>query len=127
MVVRDIAERLRKDGVKVWFDEWVLIQGPVQAAGYLCERIDFSSFTGDVVARIKSRIETASLVIADLSGANPNVYLEVGYAWGKDKPTLFLSNNSDSLKFDLKTQRCIIYKTINELAKRLQTDLETVL
>jgi hypothetical protein len=26
-VVRDIAERLRKDGVKVWFDEWVLKPG----------------------------------------------------------------------------------------------------
>ena len=23
-VVRDVAERLRKDGLKVWFDEWVL-------------------------------------------------------------------------------------------------------
>lgn len=26
-VVRDVAERLRKDGVKVWFDEWVLQPG----------------------------------------------------------------------------------------------------
>lgn len=26
-VVRDMAERLRKDGVKVWFDEWVLKSG----------------------------------------------------------------------------------------------------
>jgi hypothetical protein len=26
-VVRDVAERLRKDGVKVWFDEWVLKPG----------------------------------------------------------------------------------------------------
>ena len=26
-VVRDIAERLKKDGVKVWFDEWVLKPG----------------------------------------------------------------------------------------------------
>src|SRR5215210_8662485 len=26
-VVRDVAERLRKDGVKVWFDEWVLKSG----------------------------------------------------------------------------------------------------
>ncbi len=103
------------------------IQGPVQEAGYLCERIDFSSFTGDVVARIRSRIETASLIIADLTGANPNVYLEVGYAWGKDKPTLFVSNNADSLKFDLKTQRCIIYKSINELAKKLRADLDALL
>ena len=26
-VVRNIAERLREDGVKVWFDEWVLKPG----------------------------------------------------------------------------------------------------
>ena len=26
-VVRDVAERLKKDGVKVWFDEWVLNPG----------------------------------------------------------------------------------------------------
>ena len=26
-IVRDIAERLRADGVKVWFDEWVLKPG----------------------------------------------------------------------------------------------------
>jgi hypothetical protein len=26
-VVRDVAERLRKDGIKVWFDEWVLKPG----------------------------------------------------------------------------------------------------
>ena len=23
-VVRELAERLRKDGLKVWFDEWVM-------------------------------------------------------------------------------------------------------
>ena len=27
LVVRDIAERLRQDGVKVWFDKWVLQPG----------------------------------------------------------------------------------------------------
>ena len=26
-VVRDVAERLRKDGLKVWFDEWALKPG----------------------------------------------------------------------------------------------------
>jgi hypothetical protein len=62
------------------------IQGPVNAVGYLCERIDMTAVTGDVLARIKSRIETAELVIADLTGANANVYLEVGYAWGKGRP-----------------------------------------
>jgi hypothetical protein len=99
------------------------IQGPVNAAGYLCERVDMITFTGDILARIKTRIETASLVIADLTGANPNVYLEVGYAWGKDRPTLLIAKKGDLLKFDVQSQRCLIYKNIADLAKRLEADL----
>jgi hypothetical protein len=99
------------------------IQGPVNAAGYLCERMDMVSFTGDILARIKSRIETAALVIADLSGANANVYLEVGYAWGRDRPTLLLVRKKDDLTFDVRGQRCIVYENIVDLANKLQADL----
>lgn len=99
------------------------IQGPVNSAGYLCERVDMAIFTGDILTRIKSRIETAALVVADLTGANPNVYLEVGYAWGKDRPTLLLAKKSDELKFDVRGQRCIVYKNIADLAKKLEADL----
>lgn len=99
------------------------IQGPVNAAGYLCERVDMSTFTGDILTRIKSRIETAALVVADLTGANANVYLEVGYAWGKDRPTLLVAKKSGELKFDVSGQRCIMYKNIADLAKKLETDL----
>jgi hypothetical protein len=67
------------------------IQGPANVSGYLCERVDMASFTGDILGRIKDRIETASLVIADITGGNANVYLEIGYAWGKDRPTLLVA------------------------------------
>jgi hypothetical protein len=99
------------------------IQGPVNAAGFLCERVDMATFTGDILTRIKSRIETAALIVADLTGANPNVYLEVGYAWGKDRPTLLLTKKSDELKFDVRGQRCLVYKNIADLAKKLEADL----
>src|SRR5882724_3446447 len=99
------------------------IQQPVNEAGFLCERADMTTFTGDILARIKSRIETAALVIADLTGANPNVYLEVGYAWGKDRSTLLLSKQSDELKFDVRGQRTLVYKSISDLAKKLEADL----
>jgi hypothetical protein len=102
------------------------IQGTVNAAGYLCERVDMDRFTGDILGRIKNRIETAALVIADLTGSNPNVYLEVGYAWGKGRPTLLLSQNLEELTFDVKSQRCILYKTIKELAKKLEADLSAM-
>jgi hypothetical protein len=102
------------------------IQGPINGAGYLCERVDMATFTGDILDRIKSRIETAALVVADLTGANPNVYLEVGYAWGKSRPTLLLVRKADELKFDVRGQRCIAYENIVDLAKKLQADLATL-
>ena len=102
------------------------IQSPVNAAGYLCERVDLTTFTGDIIARIRSRIETASLVIDDLTGANPNVYLEVGYAWGKNRPTLLIAKKDNELKFDVQGQRCLIYKSISGLEKKLETYLASL-
>lgn len=99
------------------------IQGPANAAGYLCERVDMTTFTGDILARIKSRIDTAALVIADLTGGNPNVYLEVGYAWGRNRHTLLLAREGDDLKFDVRGQRCIHYESIADLAEKLAKDL----
>jgi len=102
------------------------IQGAVNAAGFLCERADLSSFTGDVMEWVKKRITSATLVIADLSSANPNVYLEVGYAWGCGRPTVLLVKNTADLKFDVKGQRCLVYKKIKDLEESLQKELETL-
>jgi hypothetical protein len=92
---------------------------PVNAAGCLCERCDRSVFTGDVLDRIKKRISSATLVVADMTGANPNVYLEVGFAWGKDVPTLLVAKKGEELQFDVKTHRCLYYKNISDLRRQL--------
>lgn len=99
------------------------IQGPVNAAGFLCERMDMTTYTGDILTWIKARIETAAMVIADLTGANANVYLEVGYAWGKERPTLLLAKKGEKLEFDVIGQRSIIYEDISDLAEKLSVDL----
>jgi len=100
------------------------IQGAANAAGFLCERADLSSFTGDVIQWVKTRIASASLVVADLSEANPNVYLEVGYAWGCSRPTVLLVKDTAQLKFDVRGQRCLVYKKIKDLEALLRTELE---
>lgn len=102
------------------------IQAPVNAAGYLCERLDLTPFVGDILARIKQRIETASVVIAELTTANPNVFLEVGYAWGKSRPTILLARSADDLPFDVQGQRCLVYKRIRDLEEALTRELEGV-
>ena len=100
------------------------IEAPVHAAGMLCERVDQASFTGHILDQIRERIETASVVIADLTGANPNVYLEVGYAWGKGRPTILLVQDVSDLRFDVKSQRCLVYDRIIDLARLLSTELQ---
>jgi hypothetical protein len=102
------------------------IQRAVNSAGYLCERADLASFTGDVNAWVKERIDSASLLVADLSTANPNVYLEVGYAWGKGIPTVLLSAQAEDLHFNVKGQRCLIYKSIQSLEELLMRELKNL-
>lgn len=99
------------------------IKGPVNEAGLLCERVDMAVFTGDILERIKERIETACLVVADLTGSNPNVYLEVGYAWGCRRPTLLIARGHDDLKFDVRSHRCIAYSSIRDLREQLRAEL----
>lgn len=100
------------------------ISSAVRSAGYLCERADLSSFTGDVMQWVRERIRSASLVVADLTGSNPNVYLEVGYAWGCGVSTVLLVNDSENLKFDVRGQRCIVYKRIKDIEEKLSKEIQ---
>jgi len=102
------------------------IRGAVNKAGYLCERADEAYFSGEVIEWVKLRIRQADLVLADLSQANANVYLEVGYAWGNNKKTILLANDVNALKFDVKGQRCLIYNGIKELEELLQKELKQI-
>jgi hypothetical protein len=72
---------------------------------------------------MRERIASSAVVVADLSDANPNVYLEVGYAWGVDIPCVLICSRKTDLKFDLRGQRCLFYNTIKELEESLSTEL----
>jgi hypothetical protein len=97
------------------------IRGAANATGFLCERADLASFTGDVLEWVKDRIGSAALVVADLTAANPNVYLEVGYAWGRGVRTVLVVEG-DELKFDVRTQRCLVFHSIRHLEELLTNE-----
>jgi len=100
------------------------IQEPSHNADLLCERIDTEAFTGDILSQVKQKIETAAVVIADLTGGNPNVYLEIGYAWGKGRPTILLVREEEEVKFDVRGQRYLKYETIKGLQNSLRNELK---
>lgn len=102
------------------------IRNAANAAGYLCERADLASFTGDVIAWVRDRIDKASLVVADLSSANPNVYLEVGYAWGRGVRTVLVVSSASELRFNVRGQRCLMFTSIRQLEGLLTQELKNL-
>jgi hypothetical protein len=104
------------------------IKQPIELRGRKCERVDQDAFTGDIVDRIKTRIRGSELVIADITGNNPNMFFEVGYAEGLGKTIILISQVQDT-PFDLKTRRQIRYdpQDILLLADALSEQLDASL
>src|SRR5262249_19195250 len=101
---------------------------PVERRLRKCERVDQDVFTGDVIERVKHRISNCELIIADITGNNPNVLYELGYADGVGKPAIVISQEQETV-FDLKTRRQIRYSShdIRSLAKVLDEELSELL
>ena len=84
----------------------------------------------DVLQSIQSAIQSASLLVADVTNTNPNVMFEVGFAQAQNKPLLLVANSSRSVPFDLTRVRIIIYDVANpnefvdRLAKAISSALE---
>ena len=105
-------------------DVWdIAIQEACQTARIICERVDEQAYTGDILSKITSRLRNGNGVLALLNDANPNVFLEVGFAWGMGKPTVLIAKKGTSLPFDVQGQRCIQYTSIANLRSLLTAEL----
>lgn len=65
-----VADALSQADVKIWWDR--------------VDQMPGDSITGS----LHKALEDADFVIADVTGENPNVMYEVGYAYGRSKPVL---------------------------------------
>lgn len=91
-----------------------------EAGGY-CERLDDQIFHESMLERIYNQINKADLIIADMTGRNPNVFYEVGYAHALGKKVILLTQRADDIPFDLKHYPHIVYSgSIVQLRDELQ-------
>jgi hypothetical protein len=84
-----------------------------------CARGDDIFGSNVVMDDVKAAIAKADLVIADLSGQNPNVFYEVGIAHTLGKPVLLLSQSIEDVPFDLRHRRVLPYEYTPIGCKRL--------
>jgi nucleoside 2-deoxyribosyltransferase len=78
-------------------------------AGAYCERVDEQFYQGTILDRIYNQIAKADFIVADMTGRNPNVFYEVGYAHALGKRTILLMKDASDIPFDLKHYPHVIY------------------
>jgi len=83
----------------------------IKKAGITPVRADADIFgTGKIIDQIWSGINNARVLVAELTGRNPNVLYELGLAHALKKPVVLVSSNEGDVPFDVRHVRVIYYE-----------------
>lgn len=92
-----------------------IIVPAIQEAGYEPIREDISATPGSIPKSIVKKLAESQMVVADLTGINPNVFYELGIRHVLSKSgTVLIINKGETIPFDNASHRVIQYT--NELA-----------
>jgi hypothetical protein len=107
----------------------------IEKAGLIPIRADNEIFaTGKIIDQIWSGINTARVLVAELTTRNPNVFYELGLAHALKKPVVLVSSNEGDVPFDLHHIRVIYYdvndpfwgsKLIDKISENILSAIET--
>jgi hypothetical protein len=108
-----------------------VIRPVTEEFGVVCVRADEYHTTNPIIEDIINSITEASVVIADITPDNPNVFYEVGYSHALGKPTILLCDKKRTkLPFDVSSFRTLFYdNTIagkTQVEKRLRKFLDNI-
>lgn len=88
-----------------------------------CYKADSIYDPKPIMTTILEMIQKAEIIIADLTGRNPNVFYELGIAHSKKDNVIIISQNPDDVPFDLKHLRYIVYENSLTGAENLRLSL----
>lgn len=95
------------------FNEYYLeiYQPAIREAGLLPLRADEIFSPGMFMRDVVAGIFQSAVVLAELSGRNPNVFYELGLAHAYSKPVIMITQENDAVPSDLQGLRWISYQT----------------
>lgn len=88
-----------------------------------CLRADNIYDNKPIIEDIWKHINEASIIIAELTGRNPNVFYEVGIAHTIGKEVILLTQDINDIPFDLRHLRCIVYEYTPKGISSLEANL----
>lgn len=92
--------------------------------GFDVKRADDIDSQRNILQDIVQAIYESDLIVADLTGNNPNVFYELGIAHAFRKPVILSTQSIEDVPFDLRPYRLLLYSThfgyINEAEEQLR-------
>jgi hypothetical protein len=108
-------------------DVYILgIRDVAEKLGFVVQRGDDIEHNSGILETILKTIEHCSVVIADTTNQNPNVFYEIGHAHALSKPTVLISRAGETIPFDLRGINHISYQSIVDLRERLERRLRAM-
>lgn len=102
-----------------------IIKPALEEFGYAAVRADHIVHAGLITEQIVKFLLDSPLVIADITGRNPNVMYELGVRQATNKPLILMSEQSTPIPFDISTTRVILYDSSIESMNRARQHLNT--
>jgi hypothetical protein len=104
----DSPQRIHAD----WFLEAIVAPVFAELDGFKVERADKLSHPGLIDAQVIQRLLTAEIVVADLTGLNPNVFYEIGIRHMAQRPIIHMHEIGQTIPFDVSLYRSIPYSRL---------------
>lgn len=92
-------------------------------ANYKFFRGDEQDFGSDIFPHILKYIVSSDLIIANITGRNPNVFYELGIAHALNKKVILIAELNSELPIDLRSKRILFYKDLKDLSVQLPLEL----
>lgn len=93
-----------------WGRVRIALDEAIKEAGYFPRIVSESEETGVIHGRIVQNLYDDPIVIADVSGRNPNVMFELGMRLAFDKPTIIIKDHRTDYSFDTSIIEHINYR-----------------
>ena len=93
------------------FDKYYteIYEPAVQESGLKSRRADSLFRPSPIIRDIWEYINSSKILIADITGLNPNVMYELGLAHAIAKPVIIVSDSIENVPFDLRFLRILLY------------------